>query len=138
MAINLTGQLTIGDANNIGNSSNYIKLDARRLPSNSASGPMNTPVLESIHVMVSVWKSKASMNNGKPAIQAYGNKVVNEIRSIYIIDNATLLAAPSTGFAGLQGKTLDDKWFYWVHQQVLAQIVSDNPTFSGTIVDIQL
>lgn len=141
MAINLTGQLTIGDANNIGNNSNYIKLDVRRVPSGPsvAVGPMGgQSVLENIQVKVTVWKSKASMNNGKPPIQAFDNQVVNEIKSLYTINNTALLAAPQSNFASLQGKTLDDKWMYWVNQQVLAQIIADNPTFSGTIIDITL
>lgn len=137
MALNLTGQLTIGDANNIGNNSNYIKLDIDLFE--TQSGALGNFIKsEAIIVKVAIWKSKASYNAGKPALQSYGAQVVNEIVNQYTIDSTTILTAPQANFNAILGKSIYDKLIYWVHQQVLAQIQIANPTFTGAVVDIQL
>lgn len=138
MAINLTGQLTIGDASNIGNSVNYIKLDINRKVIISSGAFGDTSQAEVLIVKPGIWKSKPSYNSGKPAIQYFGSQVTNEIKHQYIIDANGIAASPAANFNSLSGHTLDDKFLFWINQQILALIIADNPTFSGTIVDINL
>jgi hypothetical protein len=68
----------------------------------------------------------------------YGTKTVNEINPLYIIDATEILTAPIAGFNSLLGKSLYDKFLYWVHQKVADKIIADNPTFTVSIVDIKL
>ncbi len=137
-SISLTGQLTIGgDSTNIGNTSNYIRLQPELAELTTGTGitATRTPI---IVVNVSVWKKKSSYTAGKPAIQAYGQRITNEIKNEYIIDAATIATSPSSNLNSLTGHSLYDKQLYWVCQKVLALIIADNPTFTGTIADINL
>jgi len=136
MAINLTGQLTTGDANNIGNNSNYIRVEYMKQKMISSQIGGSDVEEEVVVVRIGVWKSKASFNNGKQPIQGFGARILNEIKERYILDAAILATAPIANFNALQGTTLHNKHLAWVTSKVLEQIILDNPTFSGTIVDI--
>lgn len=135
--ISLTGQLTIGDANSIGNASNYIKIRYITTELN-VGDPALLVKSPFIIVSVSVWKSKASYSNGKPALQAYDTQVTNEIKSQYLIDATAIATSASASFNAVSGKSIHDKEMYWIAQKVLALIIADNPTFTGSIVDINL
>lgn len=137
-AIALTGQLTIGDANNIGNTTNYIKV--KIVDAELTGGLINGVATrtDAITVFVSVWKSKSSYTNGKPALQAFETPITNEIKTIYTISPATIATSPSANLNSLSGHTLRDKEMYWVLTQVLNLIIVDNPAFTGTIVDVNL
>lgn len=137
MAINLTGQLTDGD-NNISGNSNYIRITLKETELNSFNPPEAGTKSKMIVVELAIYRNKNSYNNNKKAIQNIGENRVIEIQPNYIIDAATIATAPQSNFNGLPGKSLHDKYLYWVHQQVLAQITTANPTFSGSIVDINL
>lgn len=138
MALNITGQLTIGDGNNIGNTSNYARLDID-LFQVSIGSPGQSSTSEAIICRIAIWKSKPSYTNGKaPGIQSFGTQVTNEIPIQFVVDAATILTAPITNFNSLVGKSLYDKLLYWVHQQVAVQIIAANPTFTVSIVDINL
>lgn len=137
-AISLTGQLTIGDANNIGNTGNYIKCkivdgETTNIPVQGA-----TTRTDAITVSVCIYKSKASYNNNKPPLQPFDSQITNEIRSSYTISAATIASSPTANFNALSGHTLRDKQLFWVLTQVLNQIIADNPTFTGSVVDVNL
>ncbi len=138
MALQITGQLTIGDANNIGNLNNYARLDIEDFQTVNSLGVMTSGTTEAIFCKIAIWKSKASYSAGKPPIQYFGSQVVNEIRSLYTIDSIAIATSPQSNLNSLPGKSLRDKSLYWEHQQVSAQIIADNPTFTVSIVDINL
>lgn len=130
--ISLTGQLTTGDSYGVGNNSNYLKLsyslqeinidDIRPVPTRSTV----------IIVNVVVYKSRSSYSNAKQP------QTTNEIKTQYIIDATAIATSPASNLNSLPGHSLHDKEMYWIAQKVLALIISDNPTFTGTIVDINL
>jgi len=99
MAINLTGQLTTGDANNIGNNSNYIRVEYMKQKMISSQIGGSDVEEEVVVVRIGVWKSKASFNNGKQPIQGFGARILNEIKERYILDAAILATCLSISVA---------------------------------------
>lgn len=135
-AISLTGQLTLSDSSNIGNASNYIRV--KIIDAAVTSDPPNIVKSDAITVQVAVWKSKSAYNSNRPALQAFETQITRQIKTAYIISAATIATSPQANFNSLSGKTLRDKQLFWVLTQVLNQIIADNPTFSGSVVDVNL
>ena len=120
--LNVTGLLTNLDTVKIGDGTSYLRLTAIY----NANG-------SSIDVLCDVYKGKASYAAGKEKLPS-----VTQIQRVYTIDSATMTTSPTSNFNALSGKSLMDKELYWIHQKVSEKIVSDNPTFVVTIVDIKL
>ena len=120
--LNVTGSLTNLDTVKIGDNTSYIRITIIQ----NADG-------KSIDVLSDVYKSKASYTNGKQQLPQ-----VTQIQRTYTINEDTIASCPTSGLAALPGKSLLDKYMYWIHQKIANQILFTNPTFTVSIVDIKL
>ena len=120
-ALKITGQLTNSDSVKIGDNTSYVTLTIQF----EEDGTIN--------VLTDVYKGKPAYLAGKKTYPS-----VLQVSRVYSIDSATVATAPTSGFAALSGKSLIDKFIYWIHWKVGEKIVADNPGFTVQVVDIKL
>lgn len=115
MALKITGQLTTQDYP-IGDNNIYLRFEYNHYCDNR------------VIINTNIFKSKQSYKDWKPF------PPVNEILQQYEIKDIP----PQSGFNSLAGKSLQDKYLYWLHEKVKAAILLVNPSFVITIEDIDL
>lgn len=121
-ALIVTGQLTNTDTMKVGDGTSYVRLTVIYNPTGS------------VDVLADIYNGKGSYNAGKQPLTAN----ILQVHRTYSLDSATVAGAPSSGLAGLSGKSLIDKMLFWVHQKIATLIVADNPGFTVQVVDIKL
>ncbi len=124
MALQITGQLTTSDSAPLKDTINYARL--------SMEVQEDATI---ILVTVKVYRGKIAFLAGNENIHR-----VTEIKRRYIIDAARLATLPinNIGINAMIGKSAFDKMHYWINQEVLNQIMIDNPTFLIEIKDVNI
>lgn len=123
MALQITGQLTGNDGVPYKDTVNYARLYAEPKDDNTLS------------VLVRIFRNKLSFTSG-------GNHIglVNEVDKRYKIDAILFASLPvnNAGINAMPGKSVYDKFHYWVNEQIAAMIIADNPTFTILIKDVNI
>jgi len=123
MALQITGQLTGNDGVPYKDTVNYARLYVEPKDDNT------------LIVLVRIFRNKQSFTSG-------GNHIgfVNEVDKRYKIDAVTISSLPTSNanINAMLGKNVYDKLSYWINQQIMAQIIVDNPTFLIEIKDVNI